>query len=46
MSWQRVRDLTGRWPVPQILIAGDPIGGYSELWQLDRSGPLAEKLAA
>ena len=43
---QRVHDLSGRWTVPQILIDGDPIGGYSELWQLDRSGRLEEKLAA
>jgi glutaredoxin len=31
--------------VPQILIDGHPIGGYSELWQLDRDGRL-EGLAA
>ena len=38
-------DLTGGWTVPQILIDGRPIGGYTELWQLDRSGEL-ERLAA
>ena len=38
-------DLTGGWTVPQILIDGAPIGGYTELWQLDRSGEL-DKLAA
>ena len=27
--------------MPQILIDGRPIGGYTELWQLDRSGELA-----
>jgi glutaredoxin len=31
--------------VPQIVIDGRPIGGYTELWQLDRSGEL-EHLAA
>jgi glutaredoxin len=31
--------------VPQILIDGRPIGGYTELWQLDRNGEL-ERLAA
>ena len=41
----RLLDLTGRWTVPQILIDGQPIGGYSELWQLDRDGGL-EGLAA
>jgi len=30
---------------PQIFVDGDPIGGYTELWQLDRSGQL-DKLAA
>ena len=39
-------DLTGGWTVPQILIDGDPIGGYTELWRLDRSGALDERLAA
>ena len=43
---QRVFDLSGRWTVPQILIDGQPIGGYAELWQLDRSGQLEKKLAA
>jgi glutaredoxin 3 len=39
-------DLTGGWTVPQILIDGTPIGGYTELWRLDRSGALDERLAA
>ena len=42
---RRLMDLTGGWTVPQILIDGRPIGGYTELWQLDRSGEL-ERLAA
>jgi glutaredoxin 3 len=42
---QRLLDLTGSWTVPQILIDGRPIGGYTELWQLDRGGEL-ERLAA
>jgi glutaredoxin 3 len=42
---RRLLDLTGGWTVPQILIDGCPIGGYTELWQLDRSGEL-ERLAA
>jgi glutaredoxin 3 len=42
---QRLLDLTGGWTVPQILIEGRPIGGYTELWQLDRRGEL-ERLAA
>ena len=39
-------DLTGGWTVPQILIDGEPIGGYTELWRLDRSGALDQPLAA
>ena len=38
--------LTGGWTVPQILIDDEPIGGYAELWRLDRSGALDERLAA
>ena len=34
-------ELTGGWTVPQILIDGKPIGGYVELWKLDREGRLA-----
>jgi glutaredoxin 3 len=42
----RLQELTGGWTVPQIRIDGEPIGGYTELWQLDKSGRLAELLAA
>ncbi len=42
---QRLLELTGGWTVPQIVVDGRPIGGYTELWQLDRSGEL-ETLAA
>ena len=42
---QRLLELTGGWTVPQILIDGHRIGGYTELWQLDRAGEL-EGLAA
>jgi glutaredoxin 3 len=41
-----LNELTGGWTVPQILIGGQPIGGYSELWGLDRDGRLDELLAA
>ena len=43
---QHLFELTGGWTVPQILIDGKPIGGYTELWRLDRSGELAARLAA
>ena len=42
----RLQELTGGWTVPQILIDDRPIGGYTELWRLDREGRLAELLAA
>ena len=43
---QKLLDLTGGWTVPQILIDGKPIGGYTELWRLGRDGRLDELLAA
>ena len=43
---QKLFDLTGGWTVPQILVDDEPIGGYTELWRLDRSGALDECLAA
>jgi glutaredoxin 3 len=43
---QKLHEIAGGWTVPQILIDGRPIGGYTELWRLDRDGRLAELLAA
>ena len=43
---QKLLDLTGGWTVPQILVDGRPIGGYTELWRLDKSGQLDQQLAA
>ena len=43
---QKLFDLTGGSTVPQILIDGRPIGGYTELWRLDRDGRLDDELAA
>jgi glutaredoxin 3 len=43
---QTVLESTGGWTVPQILIDGRPIGGYTELWGLDRAGCRDELLAA
>jgi glutaredoxin 3 len=43
---QTVYDATGGWTVPQILIDDRPIGGYTELWRLDREGRLEDLLAA
>jgi glutaredoxin 3 len=43
---RRLEELTGGWTVPQILIDGVPIGGYTELWRLDASGQLDARFAA
>jgi glutaredoxin 3 len=42
----RLLELCGRWTVPQIVIDGRPVGGYSELWELDRTGRLDELVAS
>jgi glutaredoxin 3 len=38
---QKLFDLTGGWTVPQVVIDGHPVGGYVELYRLDREGKLA-----
>ncbi len=43
---QTLFDLTGGWTVPQIVVDGRPVGGYTELWRLDRDGRLDDLLAA
>jgi glutaredoxin 3 len=42
---QTVHDRTGGWTVPQILIDDKPIGGYVELWRLDKASGLSELAA-
>jgi glutaredoxin 3 len=42
---RNLHDLTGGWTVPQILIDERPIGGFAELWRLDKLN-LLEELAA
>jgi glutaredoxin 3 len=39
-------ELTGGWTVPQIVVDGQPIGGYAELHALERAGGLDEPAAA
>ena len=41
-----LNELTGGWTVPQIQIDERPIGGYAELWRLERAGALDGLLAA
>ena len=38
----KLLDLTGRWTVPQIVVDGEPIGGFTELRDLDRRGVLSD----
>lgn len=42
---RRIYDLTGRMTVPQIVIDGNPIGGWDEMHALDRAGGLDPLLA-
>jgi glutaredoxin 3 len=42
---QKLLEMTGRWTVPQIFIDEVPIGGYTELWCMDRDGKLDELAA-
>jgi glutaredoxin 3 len=42
---RKLQEITGGWTVPQVVLDGKPIGGYRELWRLDRHGEL-ERLAA
>lgn len=43
---QTVFALGRQWTVPLVVLDGEPIGGYQELAALDRTGRLAERLAA
>ena len=36
----RIAEITGHMTVPQIIIDGDPIGGWAQLSALDRAGDL------
>jgi glutaredoxin 3 len=42
---RKLHDLTGGWTLPQIVIDDRPIGGYEELWRLDKRGVLDELAA-
>jgi glutaredoxin 3 len=45
-SRAQLSSLTGMFTFPQILVDGQPIGGFSELLAADREGRLDELLAA
>src|SRR2546430_13476871 len=42
---QKLLELTGGWTVPQILVDGNPIGGFTEPWRLAKSGGAAANRA-
>lgn len=42
----RLVELTGMMTFPQIIVDGHPIGGYDQLAAADRSGALAQLVAA
>jgi glutaredoxin 3 len=42
----KLAHLTGMVTFPQIVIGGEPIGGFDQLLAADRAGRLAELLAA
>ena len=43
---QTIYELSGRTTIPLITIDDEPIGGFTELHQLDKSGQLRDRLAA
>jgi glutaredoxin 3 len=45
-SRAQLSSLTGMFTFPQILVDGEPIGGFAELLAADREGRLGELLAA
>jgi glutaredoxin 3 len=45
-SRARLSNRTGMFTFPQILVDGEPIGGFAELLAADREGRLGDLLAA
>jgi glutaredoxin 3 len=42
----KLSELTGMYTFPQIVIGGEPLGGFQELLAADRAGTLAGLIAA
>ena len=42
----QLSNLTGMFTFPQILVAGQPVGGFAELLAADREGRLGDLMAA
>jgi alkyl hydroperoxide reductase subunit F len=43
-AWKEMKEKTGTDTLPQILIGGEPVGGYSDLVSLDATGELGRRL--
>jgi alkyl hydroperoxide reductase subunit F len=43
-AWKEMREKTGSGSLPQILIHGEPVGGYSDLVHLEATGELNKRL--
>jgi glutaredoxin 3 len=37
---EKLVEMTGRMTIPQIIVGGEPIGGYDDIAALDRAGEL------
>jgi glutaredoxin 3 len=37
---EKLVEMTGRMTIPQIMVDGEPIGGYDDIAALDRAGEL------
>jgi glutaredoxin 3 len=37
---EKLVEMTGRMTIPQIIIDGEPVGGYDDIAALDRAGEL------
>ncbi len=45
VRYREMQQKSGRRSVPQIFIDGEPIGGFTDLWALDKSGELDHRLS-
>ena len=43
-AWKKMKEKTGSGSLPQILIEDKPVGGYSDLVNLDATGELSQRL--
>ncbi len=41
---EKLVEMTGRMTIPQIIIDGEPVGGYDDIAALDRAGELLPRV--